>query len=233
MDQIVHDIDPAETETPSTPVKKQSRVTSIVAGILPFVQSIPPLAIWGGLMTIPFVGYLVLLFTSSPSQFIEAIFQIFIGGFIWEQILAVFGIGLLIYSFIHMRMTKKDGLFTTGPYRFVRHPQYLGVILFTLTLTTRSYWISTNTFGTSWISPELTVAIWFGTLFAYIILALIEEFHLTTSFVEYEGYSLRTGFLFPIVKSRYRLIEVALSVVIPGLILAMIILFAPPYPPMF
>jgi protein-S-isoprenylcysteine O-methyltransferase Ste14 len=197
------------------------------------MQSIPPLTIWGGLMTIPFVSYIALLFTSSPSQFFEAIVLIFFGGFPWEQIIAILGIGVLLYSVVHMRLAKKEGLIKSGPYRYVRHPQYLGVVLFTLVLTTRSYWIGKNTFGASWIAPELTVAIWFGTLSAYIILALIEELHLVKTFAsDYEEYREESGFMFPFVKSRNRILEITLSVLIPALILTAIILAAPTYPPL-
>ena len=122
-------------------------------------------------MTIPLVGYLFLLFTSGPASFVEAILQLFFGGFVWEQGLAVLGLSVLVYSIVHMRITKPKGLDVSGPYRFVRHPQYLGVVLFTLTLTTRSYWIGTNTFGRSWIDPKLTIVIWYSTLFSYFFLA--------------------------------------------------------------
>ncbi|MFW9911264.1 MAG: methyltransferase family protein [Candidatus Thorarchaeota archaeon] len=235
MDQSISDTkleSEAEGET-GIQASRQSRVSSIIAAILPFVQSIPPLTIWGGLMTIPFVSYIALLFTSSPSQFVEAIVFIFFGGFPWEQIIAILGIGTLFYSIVHMRLAKNEGLIRSGPYSYVRHPQYLGVVLFTLALTTRSYWIGKNTFGASWIAPELTIAIWFGTLFAYIILAQVEELHLAKTFPsEYEEYREDTGFMFPFVKTRNRAIEIALSVLIPALILAAVLIAAPGYPPL-
>jgi protein-S-isoprenylcysteine O-methyltransferase Ste14 len=184
-------------------------------------------------MTMPFIGYIALLFTSSPLQFVEAIFLIFFGGFPWEQIIAVLGIGILIYSVAHMRKARKEGLITSGPYSYVRHPQYLGVVLFTLALTTRSYWIGKNTFGRSWIAPELTVVIWFGTLSAYVILALVEELHLTKTFAsEYEEYREETGFMIPFMTTGNRVLEIIMSVLIPALILFTILLAAPTYPPL-
>ncbi|MFW9884768.1 MAG: methyltransferase family protein [Candidatus Thorarchaeota archaeon] len=217
----------------SIQTSRKSRISCIIAAILPFVQSIPPLTIWGGLMTIPFVGYIALLFTSSPSQFVEAIVFIFFGGFPWEQIIAILGIGVLLHSVIHMRLAKKDGLIKSGLYRYVRHPQYLGVVLFTLALTTRSYWIGKNTFGMSWIAPELTVAIWFGTLFAYVVLAQVEELHLAKTFASvFEEYREETGFMVPFVKTQNRVLEIALSVLIPALILAGVLIAAPGYPPL-
>lgn len=233
MDQVVSDKQQESVEKgKSIPAEsRQSRASSIVAALLPFAQSIPPLTAWGGLMTIPLVSYAALLFTSSPSQFFEAIYLVFFGGFVWEQIIAFLGLGILLYSVVHMRLAKKEGLITSGPYGFVRHPQYLGVVLFTLTLTTRSYWIGKNTFGVSWISPELTVVIWFGTLFAYIALALVEELHLSKVFAsEYEQYKERTGFLFPFGNSRNRGLEIILSVLVPALILAAILFLSPSMP---
>jgi protein-S-isoprenylcysteine O-methyltransferase Ste14 len=235
VDQIVSDPEQesGENEKPSPLRKRRPRASSIIAALLPFAQSIPPLAIWGGLMSIPFISYIALLFTSSPSQFFEAIVLIFFGGFPWEQILAIIGIGLLVYSVVHMRLARKEGLIKSGPYGLVRHPQYLGVVLFTLALTTRSYWIGKNTFGRSWIAPEVTVVIWFGTLIAYIGLAMVEELHLTKTYTsEYEEYREEVGFMVPFVRNRNRVLEIIMSVLIPAFILFAILLAAPTYPPL-
>ena len=227
--QIENEI-PEKKEDHSTDGMR-SRLTSLVASVLPLAQSIPPLTIWGGLMTIPLLSYLVLLFTSGPVSFGEAILQLFFGGFVWEQILAVLGLATLVYSIVHMRIAKAEGLVDSGPYRYIRHPQYLGVVLFTLTLTTRSYWIGTNTFGMSWIDPKMTIVIWYGTLFAYIVLAFIEELHLSKKFgSDYGAYKQKTGMLLPFVKHRSRALEVLATTLILTLVLVTIVVLLGSHP---
>jgi len=202
------------------PTGFRPRITGIIAAILPLIQSIPPLWIWGGLMTIPLINYLVLMFTSSPLNFFAAIFSLFFGGFIWELVIAATGLVMVAFSIVHLRREKKAGLVRTGPYGLVRHPQYLGVILFTLTLTTRSYWIITNTFGMSFLGPNETLAVWFVTLLAYLILASIEELHLGKVFgVDYQNYRRDVGFMVPYLKTENRGLEVLVSFVVLALII--------------
>ena len=206
------DIDP--------PTGFKSRITGIIAAILPLIQSIPPLWIWGGLMTIPLISYLTLMFTSSPLNFFAALFGLFFGGFIWELVIAATGLVMVAFSIVHLRREKKSGLVRTGPYGMVRHPQYLGVILFTLTLTTRSYWIITNTFGMSFLGPNETLAVWFVTLLAYMILASVEELHLGKVFgVDYQDYRQDVGFMVPYLRTENRGLELLVSLVVFALIL--------------
>jgi protein-S-isoprenylcysteine O-methyltransferase Ste14 len=205
-------------ERPKIRDKFTSHITTLVAGILPFMQSIPPLAIWGALMTIPLITYIALLLT-SPNQFFEALLQLFFGGFLIETIVAVIGLAILVYSFIFMRLNKKEGLIRTGPYSLVRHPQYFGVILFITTLTSRSYWLITNTFGIGWLSPQETIALWLGTLVAYIVLAQIEELHLMKKFGEdYSDYKRSVGFIIPYIKSENKWSEIFETLIISAII---------------
>ncbi|MFW9799583.1 MAG: methyltransferase family protein [Candidatus Thorarchaeota archaeon] len=227
--------DVVETDIGSSGTIK-SRVTTIIAAILPFIQSIPPMAIWGGLMTIPLLSYLALMFTSSPMTFLGALISLFFGGFVWELAIAVIGVALVVYSVLHLRRSKHSGLVKNGPYGLVRHPQYLGVILFTMTLTTRSYWIITNTFGMGFLGPTETLMVWFATLFAYVVLASVEELHLSKSFGnEYQDYRREVGFMWPYLKTESRIVEILVTVVVSALLLFGIVylnamlLYPPPF----
>jgi protein-S-isoprenylcysteine O-methyltransferase Ste14 len=214
-----------------------SHTTTIAAAILPFVQSIPPLAIWGALMTVPLITYFALLLT-SPDTFLEALVQIFFGGFFIEMVVSVIGLAILVYSFVFIRLNRKNSLIITGPYSVVRHPQYLGIILFITTLTSRSYWIITNTFGIGWLNPVGTITLWFGTLIAYVVLAQIEELYLVKKFDEqYSDYKRSVGFLIPYIKSDNRWIEISVSILILiiifiGLVFSFYIHLLPPSGPM-
>ncbi len=214
----------------------KSRVTTIIAAVLPLIQSIPPMAIWGGLMTIPLLSYLALMFASSPMTFLGALISLFFGGFVWELAIAVVGVAMVVYSVLHLRRSEHRGLVKSGPYGLVRHPQYLGVILFTMTLTTRSYWIITNTFGMGFLGPTETLLVWFVTLFAYIVLAIVEESHLSNVFGnEYQDYRREVGFMWPYLKMENRVVELLITVIISALLLFGIVYLNAMllYPPFF
>ncbi|MGY5863501.1 MAG: hypothetical protein RTV41_02795 [Candidatus Thorarchaeota archaeon] len=199
------------------------RLTGLVGYLLPLFASLPPLAAWSGLMTIPFIVYLMLMFGNisvapPPLPDYARLENI--------AILSVAGIGLLLllYSVVHLWRTKSGGLVSSGPYRFVRHPQYFALIVFTTMMTYPSVWILRNTLGIGWLTADQTLILWYVTLFAYVVIAWIEEAHLLKTFgdewIEYRG---RAGFLIPLVRFKSNLIEGILAIAIPIVIMQILL----------
>ncbi len=188
--------------------------------LVPLVQSLPA---WTGLMTLPFASYLLLLFTNLPraiSDFLLNV-QFFLAPFlILEKAFIIIGLLILVYSVAYLRKEKREGLVASGPYGWVRHPQYLGMILTTLGLTSWSVWILNNTFGMGFLSPSQTVGVWVIELFAYILLAYIEELHLSRKHGEsFEYYKSHVPFFIPFLKTNRKSLDVLVSTLIPTLLL--------------
>jgi hypothetical protein len=104
--------------------------TTRIGYVLPLIISIPPKTAWGGLMTVPFFVYLVMMMfnlTENPPL---------PNYFAWTTIVQIAAILFLIWSVVYLRKEKTEGLVTSGPYRFVRHPQYLSVIILSTFMTT-------------------------------------------------------------------------------------------------
>jgi len=213
-----------------------SRVRAVLLEIggwlIPLVGSMPSLFIWAGLMTMPLMVYLGIMFLSlfEPSvhfhsqesgipYFLPAVDVLLLGGpYLPDKVISIFGVLLMVYATVYLNMKRKKGLVTTGPYRMVRNPQYLGAILFIINLTSRSYREVLGDVG--WLGPVGTIRVWLGTIGAYLILALVEEQHLVSVFGEsYKAYRRKTPFLFPFIAARPRVQEILVSILIPVLFL--------------
>jgi len=200
------------------------------------MASVPALHIWVGLMTLPLITYLAIVlvslfnpaivFRQDPSvpYFLVALDVLLLGGpYVPDKIISILGVLTMMYSTLYLQLKRREGLVTTGPYRFVRNPQYLGAILFTINLTSRSYRETLGDVG--WLGPGGTLLAWSGTLVAYILLALIEEVHLArTSGEAYAAYRSRTPFLIPFVVTRWRWLDIAVALVLPAFLLWALVL---------
>jgi protein-S-isoprenylcysteine O-methyltransferase Ste14 len=198
------------------------RVIGAIGLLLPFLASIPPITAWGALMTVPFLMYIILIMTNPSAAVLYPTDIINIVSFLLALL-------LLAYSVAYLWTKKSEGLVTTGPYRFVRHPQYFSIIVFTTIVTYQSVWILQHTFGIGWLSAEQTIALWIAMLFAYTIIASIEELHLKEVYgSEWIDYRNRVGFLLPFVHFRSRIVEATICIMLPILILlALLSIFSP------
>ena len=192
--------------------------------LIPLAQSLPPLGVWTGLMTLPFATYLIMMFTNLPVSLNTALSEFFTPFLVIEKAFLVIGLIILAYSIAHLKMKKKEGLVTSGHYRLVRHPRYFGIILSTIGLTSWSVWILNNTFGIGFLSSSQTIGVWFIELLAYIILAHIEELFLSKKHGEaYEKYTSQVPFLVPFFNTKRKFLNVFLSIFVSSILLFILI----------
>ncbi len=195
---------------------------------VPLVQQIPTLGIYVGLMTLPLFAVLIVLFSQFPLNLIGVISELIMMSFmslgvLIANIVTIVGLVLAFYSVIYFQRHKNSGLVTTGPYRFIRHPQYTGFLLITLGLTAFCYWWLSNTFGMGWLSKEATVTLWFIQLGIYVGLALLEESHLTKKYGDqYSKYKKETSFIIPL--GRFTRFDIPLSIGVLGVAMLCLIL---------
>jgi steroid 5-alpha reductase family enzyme len=112
------------------------------------------------------------------------------------------------------------GLYKTGLYGKVRHPQFTGILIITMGLTVMS-----STLG-GHASLQI-VGLWLLQVLGYIAIAYYEERALTKKFSEeYKEYKRKVPFLFPI-KSPKKIPELLFTLII--VIIICVILWLLPY----
>ena len=199
-------------------------VLRFVGYFIPLVQSLPSLGVWTGLMTLPFATYLIMMLTNLPSSLPTALAELFTPSLVIEKAFLIIGLIILVYSIGYLRVKKKKGLVTSGPYRLVRHPQYFGIILSTVGLTSWSVWLLNNTFGIGFLSSSQTIGVWFIQLFAYVVLASVEERYLAKNYGEtFDNYTNLVPFLVPFLNTRREFLDALLSISIPSILLFILI----------
>ena len=171
---------------------------SFIAIMIPFFQFVPCASIWFGIMSLPLISYFI-NFLSYPDILLFD-FKFFFG--YPGTYIALLGGFIFIFSLIYQLIHRK-GLIQKGPYKYVRHPQYLGIIILTFGLTM----ICLNTSPVFPLIHELNneltwvVSIWIVEALAYLMLAGIEDLYLKSKYNEtYIEYTKTVAFMIPFLK---------------------------------
>jgi protein-S-isoprenylcysteine O-methyltransferase Ste14 len=203
----------------------RQKAIHFVGYLLPLVTSAPGVLGWVGLMAAPLIGFLIAMFANGPTAVAETVVFFTANPLNPMNLVTDVGFGISLISIIYLVIYKRrtTGFVTSGPYRYVRHPQYVGFLLLTSGLTAWSYWIQTHTFGISWIPYQATVALWFAVLAAYVGLALAEERYLLNEYgQDYLDYRESAGFFIPGVTKRPNDILTSVSVLIVLMVLLLL-----------
>ena len=187
--------------------KISSIITSISSILILFLQYVPCTAIWWGIMSVPLISYLAWFFQYPEILIYDLRFLIRTQGFY----VVLFGLILYTYSLIY-QLSHRGQLITKGPYRLMRHPQYLAFIIMTLGMTIVTF--ETSPIFEFPVSYEnrfnVLVFIWIGEVLAYILLGKIEEIALKAKygdvFLEYRN---KVAFIIPFLKIKDNKIDKA------------------------
>ena len=178
--------------------KISSIITSISSILILFLQYVPCTAIWWGIMSVPLISYLAWFFQYPSILLYDLRFLIRTQGFY----VVLFGLILYTYSLIY-QLSHRGQLITKGPYRLMRHPQYLAFIIMTLGMTIVAFQTSPIfEFPVSYENRfNILVFIWIGEVLAYILLGKIEEFALKAKYGdEFLEYRNKVAFIVPFLK---------------------------------
>lgn len=213
-----------------TTSKKENRrerfilwITSATSYSFPFLTTLPNLTWWMGIMTLPFFLYIYLILFGGPEYPIPlpnlanpAIFVI--------TTCVIITVVFLVWSIVNLHRNKVSGLVTGGPYRYVRHPQYLAFIILTGVMTLQSVWILQSTFGIGWFTAINTQIFWLVMLTSYTLIAKIEEMYLKKKYSQqWSVYKENTGYFFPGIKSSQDTIEILIGIILPIVVLQILL----------
>ena len=172
--------------------------TSISSFLIPIFQYVPCTAIWFGIMSVPIITYIALFFQNPGILLYDLRFLFRIPG----TYIALIGFTFYIYALV-FQITHRKQLIRNGPYKFVRHPQYLAFIIMTFGMTLVAFQtnpiVDFNPFNIS--SYTIILLIWIVEVLAYVILGKIEDIALKSKYRdEYLKYANRVPFMFPVLR---------------------------------
>ncbi len=172
-----------------------TRISSLV---IPIFQYVPCLSIWHGIMSVPLITYLTFFF-QNPNILSTDYFFLFQNHGVY---FIIFGFWLFIYSLI-FQITHRKQLIRTGPYKYIRHPQYLAFILMTFGMTLIVFQTTPVVEYNPFHFGGYTIILytWVIEVLAYIILGKIEDIALKArygdKFLEYKN---TVSSMFPTIK---------------------------------
>jgi protein-S-isoprenylcysteine O-methyltransferase Ste14 len=203
----------------------KSLLISISGYLILLLQQLPGIWVWVPLMAAPVFLLLGALFINIPARITDIFQDLFsLNDVVLGKFVILMGLILTIYSIVFLGIKKRQGLVTSGPYRFIRHPQYIGFILLTIGFTGWSYYYIKYTFGISWISAEQSIGLWYIEMIFYLFLAFVEEKHLASHFgSNYTNYKRETPSFLPFLK--IDLINIVASVIGFSLLFFLVIQF--------
>ena len=184
--------------------KITSVATSLSSILIPIFQYVPCTAIWFGIMSVPLITYLAFFF-QNPGILVSDFAFLFNS---YEIYIIILGFMFYIASLIY-QLTHRKQLIRTGPYRYVRHPQYIALIIITFGMTLIVYKTSPI------VNFDLVIdvyafmfLIWTGEVLAYIILAKIEDYALKAKYGDkFLDYANNVSFMIPFFKLKRNVIE--------------------------
>ena len=166
--------------------------------IIPIFQYVPTASIWHGIMSIPLISYLIFFF-QDPSIF-QSDLSFF--GLYFGTSIAFLGLGLYLYCLIYQLIHRKE-LIQTGPYRIIRHPQYLSLIVLISGLTAISFQTTPVTILDPFERNSYLIVfiIWIVEVLAYVTLAKIEEISLKARYGQFfMEYANKVPFMYPFLR---------------------------------
>ncbi len=170
-------------------------VLKVLAVLIPIFQYLPHGT--GGYtdLSIPLISYFT-DFLFNPSILLIDFRRYF--GFPGTGLI-IFGSVFFIYSLIYQIKDRKS-IIKKGPYKYLRHPQYMAIIIITFGLTIMSLVFGPdNGYFPEYMFHDLWIVyIWIAEVLAYMVLAKIEDSSLKTRYGElYLNYVNNVPFMFP------------------------------------
>jgi len=179
--------------------RKIEAITTRISSIfIPIFQYVPCLTIWKGIMSVPLITYLTFFF-QNPNILSTDYHFLFQNHGIY---FIIFGFWLFVYSLI-FQLTHRKQLIRTGPYKYMRHPQYLAFILMTFGMTLIVFQTTPVVEFNPFHLRGYTVIFytWICEVLAYIILSKIEDIALEAKYgEEFLKYKNTVSFMFPTIK---------------------------------